>query len=37
MSVINQTDEQYYLGPDGQWNSWDEDYGRTNLQALKIS
>jgi hypothetical protein len=27
MSLVNINDEQYYLGPDGQWNSWDEEYG----------
>ena len=27
MGLITQTDEQYYLGPDGVWNSSDEDYG----------
>lgn len=35
MSVINQTDEQYYLGPDGQWNSWDEDYGAYQFTSIK--
>tara|TARA_R110000744_G_scaffold100634_3_gene194160 strand:+ start:1764 stop:2675 length:912 start_codon:yes stop_codon:yes gene_type:complete len=35
MSVINQTDEQYYLGPDGQWNSWDEDYGNYQFTSIK--
>jgi hypothetical protein len=34
MALINQTDEQYYLGPDGVWNSWDEDYG--SYQFIKI-
>ena len=34
MALINQTDEQYYLGPDGIWNSWDEDYG--SYQFIKI-
>lgn len=27
MSLINQTQEEYYLGPDGLWNSNDENYG----------
>jgi len=27
MGLINQTDEQYYLGSDGAWNSFDENYG----------
>jgi len=35
MSVINQTDEQYYLGPDGQWDSWDEDYGAYQFTSIK--
>lgn len=35
MSVINQTDEQYYLGPDGQWNTWDEDYGAYQFTSIK--
>ena len=35
MSLINQTDEQYYLGPDGVWNSWDEDYGNYQFVSIK--
>jgi len=35
MSLINQTDEQYYLGPDGVWNSWDEDYGNYQFTSIK--
>jgi hypothetical protein len=27
MGLINKTQEEYYLGPDGIWNSHDEDYG----------
>jgi len=27
MALINQTPEEYYLGPDGDWNSNDESYG----------
>lgn len=27
MGLINKTQEQYYLGPDGIWDSHDEDYG----------
>lgn len=27
MALLNETPEQYYLGPDGVWNSNDEDYG----------
>ena len=35
MGLINQTDEQYYLGPDGVWNSWDEDYGSYQFISIK--
>jgi hypothetical protein len=35
MGLINQTDEQYYLGPDGIWNSWDEDYGNYQFVSIK--
>lgn len=35
MGLINQTDEQYYLGPDGIWNSWDEDYGNYQFTSIK--
>jgi len=35
MALINQTDEQYYLGPDGVWNSWDEDYGNYQFTSIK--
>jgi len=35
MGLINQTDEQYYLGPDGVWNSWDEDYGNYQFVSIK--
>tara|TARA_R110002153_G_scaffold52117_5_gene146238 strand:- start:2390 stop:3301 length:912 start_codon:yes stop_codon:yes gene_type:complete len=35
MGLINQTDEQYYLGPDGVWNSWDEDYGNYQFTSIK--
>lgn len=35
MSLINQTDEQYYLGPDGVWNSWDENYGNYQFVSIK--
>ncbi len=27
MGLQTLNDEQYYLGPDGQWNTWDEYYG----------
>jgi len=35
MGLINQTDEQYYLGPDGQWNTWDENYGNYQFTSIK--
>ena len=35
MGLINQTDEQYYLGPDSVWNSWDEDYGNYQFTSIK--
>ncbi len=35
MGLINQTDEQYYLGPDGVWNSFDEDYGSYQFISIK--
>lgn len=35
MGLINLTDEQYYLGPDGVWNSWDEDYGNYQFTSIK--
>ena len=35
MGLINQTDEQYYLGPDGVWNSFDENYGDYQFVAIK--
>jgi hypothetical protein len=35
MSSINLTDEQYYLGPDGQWNSNDENYGNYQFTSIK--
>jgi len=35
MGLITQTDEQYYLGPDGVWNSFDEDYGSYQFTSLK--
>ncbi len=27
MGLIDKTQEEYYLGPDGVWDSHDEDYG----------
>jgi len=35
MSTIDQNDEQYYLGPDGAWNSHDEDYGNYQFTSIK--
>ena len=35
MGLINQTDEQYYLGPDGIWNSSDENYGSYQFTSIK--
>lgn len=35
MGLLNKTPEEYYLGPDGVWNSNDEEYG--NYQFVPIS
>ena len=35
MALINQTPEEYYLGPDGVWDSGDESYG--NYQFVSIA
>lgn len=35
MGLSNLTDEQYYLGPDGVWNSWDENYGNYQFTSIK--
>ena len=35
MGLINQTNEEYYLGPDGVWNSLDENYGDYQSISLK--
>lgn len=35
MPLQNLTDEQYYEGPDGVWNSTDEDYGAYQFISLK--
>ena len=35
MGLITQTDEQYYLGPDGVWNSLDENYGSYQFTVIK--
>lgn len=35
MGLINLTNEQYYEGPDGVWNSLDENYGDYQFASLK--
>ena len=35
MGLIDMNDEQYYLGPDGVWNSWDENYGNYQFTSIK--
>lgn len=35
MGLITENNEQYYLGPDGQWNSWDENYGNYQFVTIK--
>lgn len=35
MGLITETNEQYYLGPDGLWNSLDEDYGGYQFISIK--
>ena len=35
MGLINQTNEEYYLGPDGVWNSFDENYGDYQFISIK--
>jgi hypothetical protein len=35
MGLINMNDEQYYLGPDGIWDSWDENYGNYQFTSIK--
>lgn len=35
MGLINLTNEQYYEGPDGVWNSLDENYGDYQFVSLK--
>jgi len=35
MGLITQNNEQYYLGADGKWNSWDENYGDYQFTSLK--
>lgn len=34
MGLLYQNNEQYYLGPDGVWNSYDENYG--SYQSISI-
>ena len=34
MGLLNQTNEQYYEGPDGVWNSGDENYGNYQFTSL---
>jgi hypothetical protein len=35
MGLLYQNNEQYYLGPDGIWNSYDENYGDYQAVSLK--
>jgi hypothetical protein len=35
MGLINQTNELYYEGADGVWNSGDEDYGNYQFTSIK--
>jgi hypothetical protein len=35
MGLINKNNEQYYLGPDGIWNSLDETYGDYQFVSIK--
>lgn len=35
MGLINKTDEQYYLGPGGVWDSQDENYGSYQFTSVK--
>jgi hypothetical protein len=34
MGLLDQTPEEYYLGPDGLWNSNDEDYGSYQFVSI---
>ena len=34
MGLIDQTQEQYYEGPDGVWNSGDENYGGYQFTSI---
>ena len=35
MGLITKNNEQYYLGPDGVWNSLDENYGNYQFTSIK--
>jgi hypothetical protein len=35
MGLITKNNEQYYLGPDGVWNSLDENYGNYQFTPIK--
>jgi len=35
MGLLTQNNEQYYLGADGIWNSWDESYGDYQFTSIK--
>lgn len=35
MGLIDKTNEEYYLGTDGNWNSYDEDYGGYQFISAK--
>jgi len=35
MGLLTQNNEQYYLGADGEWNSWDENYGDYQFTTIK--
>lgn len=35
MGLLTQNNEQYYLGPDGVWNNFDENYGDYQFVSIK--
>jgi len=35
MGLIDKTNEEYYLGPEGDWNSYDENYGNYQFISAK--
>lgn len=35
MGLLTQNNEQYYLGPDGIWNNFDENYGDYQFVSIK--